>query len=68
MFEPLTIISEHLPRVTFMRMDGDTPPDSRHDIMVKFNNDATVDVLLLTMSVSGLDHTLTGLVVMKQRK
>jgi TATA-binding protein-associated factor len=49
-----------MPTVSFMRLDGSTEPLSRHDIVQTFNNDPSIDVLLLTTSVGGLGLTLTG--------
>ncbi|KAI8999803.1 SNF2 family N-terminal domain-containing protein [Gaertneriomyces semiglobifer] len=49
-----------MPSVTYMRLDGSTDPSHRHSIVRKFNEDASIDVLLLTTSVGGLGLTLTG--------
>lgn len=46
--------------VSHMRLDGGTSALDRHDVAQKFNNDPSVDVLLLTTSVGGLGLTLTG--------
>ena len=32
-------------------MDGSVPPGDRHAIVTKFNNDVSIDLLLLTTSV-----------------
>ncbi|KAJ9125341.1 hypothetical protein QFC22_000301 [Naganishia vaughanmartiniae] len=54
------LFAKVMPSVSFMRLDGSTEPLSRHDIVQTFNNDPSIDVLLLTTSVGGLGLTLTG--------
>ncbi|GAB9465718.1 Transcriptional accessory protein [Globisporangium polare] len=49
-----------LPSVTYRRLDGRTPPHKRVEIVQQFNDDPSIDVLLLTTSVGGLGLTLTG--------
>ncbi len=49
-----------MPHVTFRRLDGDTPSVKRHDVVTNFNNDPTIDMLLLTTAVGGLGLNLTG--------
>jgi TATA-binding protein-associated factor len=49
-----------MPNVTYMRMDGGTDHAKRHEIVVKFNEDPSIDVLLLTTHVGGLGLNLTG--------
>ncbi|KAI8812840.1 SNF2 family N-terminal domain-containing protein [Cladochytrium replicatum] len=61
----LDVIEEDLfrarmPNVTYMRMDGSTDPSKRHDVVKKFNEDPSIDVLLLTTHVGGLGLNLTG--------
>eukprot|EP01105_Mastigella_eilhardi_P014815 TRINITY_DN3378_c0_g1_i4.p1 TRINITY_DN3378_c0_g1~~TRINITY_DN3378_c0_g1_i4.p1 ORF type:complete len:687 (-),score=221.73 TRINITY_DN3378_c0_g1_i4:58-2118(-) len=61
----LDIVEEDLfkvrmPSVTYMRLDGSVPLHNRHNLVVKFNEDPTIDVLLLTTSVGGLGLNLTG--------
>lgn len=46
--------------VTYLRLDGSMNATSRHTVVKKFNNDPSVDVLLLTTSVGGLGLNLTG--------
>ena len=53
--------AEHMPHISYLRMDGSTPTHMRHDVQVKFNNDPSIDVLLLTTHVGGLGLNLTGL-------
>jgi TATA-binding protein-associated factor len=49
-----------MPSVKYMRMDGQTDPKKRHAIVQTYNEDPTIDVLLLTTSVGGLGLNLTG--------
>ncbi|KAJ3098886.1 btaf1 RNA polymerase II, B-TFIID transcription factor-associated, 170kDa [Phlyctochytrium planicorne] len=49
-----------MPTVTYMRMDGSTDANMRHDMVRKFNADPSIDVFLLTTSVGGLGLNLTG--------
>lgn len=49
-----------LPRVTYRRLDGRTPLHRRVEIVRQFNDDPSIDVLLLTTAVGGLGLTLTG--------
>ncbi|XP_031555940.1 TATA-binding protein-associated factor 172-like [Actinia tenebrosa] len=50
----------HLPSVTYLRLDGTTPAGSRQSIVHRFNDDPSIDVLLLTTHVGGLGLNLTG--------
>ena len=43
-----------------MRLDGSVPAAKRQSVANTFNNDPTVDLLLLTTAVGGLGLTLTG--------
>jgi TATA-binding protein-associated factor len=54
------LLHKHLPSVTFMRLDGSTDPRDRQKIVQKFNQDPSIDVLLLTTKVGGLGLNLTG--------
>lgn len=54
------LLRKHLPSVTFMRLDGSTDPRDRQKIVQKFNQDPSIDVLLLTTKVGGLGLNLTG--------
>jgi TATA-binding protein-associated factor len=47
-------------KLSWLRMDGNTPPLARGQIVERFNSDSSVDVLLLTTQVGGLGLTLTG--------
>jgi TATA-binding protein-associated factor len=46
--------------ITFLRLDGDVKPAERFAIAQTFNQDPTIDVLLLTTQVGGLGLNLTG--------
>ncbi|KAH3766734.1 TATA-binding protein-associated factor 172 [Pelomyxa schiedti] len=54
------LFKAHMPSVTYLRLDGSTPHTKRHDVVVKFNEDPTIDVLLLTTQIGGLGLNLTG--------
>ncbi|XP_055877074.1 TATA-binding protein-associated factor 172-like [Biomphalaria glabrata] len=54
------LLKSHMPSVTFLRLDGTVPAGSRHDIVHRFNNDPSIDLLLLTTHVGGLGLNLTG--------
>ncbi|KAJ3280842.1 btaf1 RNA polymerase II, B-TFIID transcription factor-associated, 170kDa [Borealophlyctis nickersoniae] len=63
---PMLDIIEHdlfktlMPSVSYLRLDGQTDAKQRHDLVRKFNEDPSIDVLLLTTHVGGLGLTLTG--------
>ncbi|EDO38022.1 predicted protein, partial [Nematostella vectensis] len=54
------LFKTNMPSVTYLRLDGSTPAGSRHSIVHRFNNDPSIDVLLLTTHVGGLGLNLTG--------
>jgi TATA-binding protein-associated factor len=54
------LFKQHMPSVTYMRMDGTTDSSIRQDMVNKFNGDPSIDVFLLTTSVGGLGLNLTG--------
>lgn len=45
------LLKTHMPSVTYLRLDGSIPPGSRHSVVHQFNNDPSIDVLLLTTQV-----------------
>ena len=45
------LLKKHLPNVSYLRLDGSIPTNQRHDIVSKFNNDPSIDILLLTTQV-----------------
>ncbi|KAL4065257.1 hypothetical protein J3A83DRAFT_4375778 [Scleroderma citrinum] len=54
------LFKQHMPSVTYMRLDGSTDANKRHAIVQTFNADPSIDCLLLTTHVGGLGLTLTG--------
>ncbi|PCH38434.1 SNF2 chromatin remodeling protein [Wolfiporia cocos MD-104 SS10] len=54
------LFKQHMPSVTYMRLDGGTEANKRHAIVQTFNADPSIDCLLLTTHVGGLGLTLTG--------
>lgn len=46
------LLKKHLPNVSFLRLDGSVPANMRHEIVANFNNDPSIDILLLTTQVS----------------
>lgn len=49
-----------MPSVSYLRLDGSVPPGMRHAVVHRFNNDPSIDILLLTTQVGGLGLNLTG--------
>jgi TATA-binding protein-associated factor len=45
------LLRKHLPNVSYLRLDGGVPANMRHEIVAKFNNDPSIDILLLTTQV-----------------
>ncbi|XP_018561856.1 TATA-binding protein-associated factor 172 isoform X1 [Anoplophora glabripennis] len=54
------LFKKHMPSVTYLRLDGSVPAGQRHTVVTRFNNDPSIDVLLLTTQVGGLGLNLTG--------
>lgn len=54
------LLKPQLPGVTYLRLDGSVQAGLRHSIVSRFNNDPSIDVLLLTTHVGGLGLNLTG--------
>ncbi|KAM6956533.1 TATA-binding protein-associated factor 172 [Aplochiton taeniatus] len=54
------LLKPQLPSVTYLRLDGGVQAGLRHSIVSRFNNDPSIDVLLLTTHVGGLGLNLTG--------
>ncbi|XP_063229477.1 TATA-binding protein-associated factor 172 [Bacillus rossius redtenbacheri] len=54
------LFKTHMPSVSYLRLDGSIPPGMRHSVVARFNNDPSIDVLLLTTQVGGLGLNLTG--------
>ncbi|XP_051883424.1 TATA-binding protein-associated factor 172 isoform X1 [Pristis pectinata] len=54
------LLKPQIPSITYLRLDGSVPAGQRHSIVARFNNDPSIDVLLLTTHVGGLGLNLTG--------
>jgi TATA-binding protein-associated factor len=54
------LFRNHMPFVSYMRLDGSVEQSKRFAIVHKFNSDPSIDVLLLTTHVGGLGLNLTG--------
>lgn len=54
------LLRKLMPNVSYLRMDGSTDPRYRQNIVKQFNEDPSIDVLLLTTKVGGLGLNLTG--------
>ena len=46
------LLKKHLPGVSYLRLDGSVPANMRHEIVANFNNDPSIDILLLTTQVN----------------
>lgn len=55
-----SLFADEMPEVSYDRLDGGTAAGKRQSIVDKFNQDPTIDCLLLTTAVGGLGLTLTG--------
>jgi TATA-binding protein-associated factor len=44
------LFQKHIPGLSWLRMDGSTSLDARHDIVTQFNNDPSIDILLVRFS------------------
>jgi len=54
------LFQPHMRSLSNLRLDGDVKPLDRAAIVKKFQEDSTVDVLLLTTAVGGVGLNLTG--------
>lgn len=45
------LLKKHLPNVSYLRLDGSIAANMRHEIVANFNNDPSIDILLLTTQV-----------------
>ncbi|KAJ5070905.1 b-tfiid tata-box-binding protein-associated factor 1 [Anaeramoeba ignava] len=54
------LLRKEMPEVTFLRLDGEMEPKKRMDVVLKFNNDPTIDLLLLTTKIGGTGLNLTS--------
>ena len=55
-----SLLKTEMPSVSYLRMDGSIPGPQRQKLVTKFNDDPSIDVLLLTTHVGGLGLNLTG--------
>ena len=49
-----------MPSVTYLRLDGSVPASRRFELVTRFNNDPSLDLMLLTTSVGGLGLNLAS--------
>ena len=49
-----------MPTVTYVRLDGTVPAGQRFKLVQDFNQDPSIDVMLLTTQVGGLGLNLTA--------
>lgn len=54
------LFKKYMPSVTYMRLDGSVDPRDRQRVVKKYNEDPSIDCLLLTTKVGGLGLNLTG--------
>ncbi|BFU21363.1 SNF2 family protein [Entamoeba histolytica HM-1:IMSS-B] len=54
------LFAKQFPYISYYRLDGSVPQNKRTEIVDKFKNDPTIDVLLLTTRVGGLGLNLTA--------
>lgn len=54
------LLKKHLPSATYLKLDGSVPTNQRQSIVSRFNNDPSIDLLLLTTQIGGLGLNLTG--------
>ncbi|KAM3162935.1 TATA-binding protein-associated factor MOT1 [Lachancea thermotolerans] len=54
------LFKKYMPSVTYMRLDGSVESRDRQAVVRKFNEDPSIDCLLLTTKVGGLGLNLTG--------
>ncbi|GAA56873.1 TATA-binding protein-associated factor 172 [Clonorchis sinensis] len=50
----------HFPWITSTRLDGQVPVSERQNRVMRFNQDPSIDIMLLTTAVGGLGLNLTG--------
>lgn len=54
------LFKKYMPSVTYMRLDGTVDSRDRQKVVRRFNEDPSIDCLLLTTKVGGLGLNLTG--------
>ena len=51
---------KNMDNVSYLRLDGTVPASERYNVTHRFNNDPSIDILLLTTQIGGLGLNLTG--------
>ena len=54
------LLKVHMPGVTYLRLDGAVPHSRRFGLVERFNEDPSIDLMLLTTAVGGLGLNLTA--------
>ena len=54
------LFQPHMPSLRYLRLDGSVPPEKRPELVDRFNNDVSINAMLLTTRVGGLGLNLTG--------
>lgn len=54
------MLNSEFPTITYVKLDGTVPISERHGTVTRFNQDPSIDILLLTTSIGGLGLNLTG--------
>lgn len=54
------LFKAHLPRLSYLRLDGNVEASKRYSLVKQFNDDPSIDVLLLTTSIGGVGLNLTA--------
>jgi len=55
-----SLFKQHLPELTYTRLDASLQANQRFSVVNKFNKDPSIDILLLSTKVGGLGLNLTG--------
>lgn len=53
------LFSKHMKSLSYLRIDGSVPAMKRQEIVTRYNEDPSIDVLLLTTNVGGLGLNLS---------
>ena len=54
------LLDAAMPSVSYLRLDGSVPAARRFELVTRFNNDPSLDLMLLTTSVGGLGLNLAS--------
>lgn len=52
------LLKVHMRSVSYLRLDGDVPANSRYSVIHRFNNDPSIDILLLTTQVCSCNYLM----------